>query len=131
MPRPEFIYKILPHSSVDSRFTFPIPIPASHQFFLSPLDMQDGFVHFSTGKQIPGTLNRFFQDVPAVTLLRCETDRLASWKRLSWDTNEGEEYPHLHAQLEGENIDSFKDVHREGKSWDTVLEGLQKSGWLA
>ena len=39
-PLPSHIYKILPHHTVDPRYSFPIPIPASHEFFVSDLDAQ-------------------------------------------------------------------------------------------
>ena len=71
--------------SLTSRYTFPIPIPASHTFFLSELDYKDGFIHMSTAKQVPKTLERFFADVPSVTLLRMEYERLAAWKRIIWE----------------------------------------------
>ena len=44
----------------------------------------------STAAQVPGTLNRFFADVPSVVLLKLETDRVGSFKRLSWDGNDGQ-----------------------------------------
>ena len=76
--------------TLSPRYTFPIPIPASHTFFLSELDYKDGFVHLSTGAQVSGTLSRFFADVPSVVLLKLETDRVGSFKRLSWDENNGQ-----------------------------------------
>lgn len=74
-------------SGTDSphRYTFPIPIPASHTFFLSEVDYKDGFVHLSTAEQVPGTLDRFFGDVESVTLLRLELDRVAAFKRIRWE----------------------------------------------
>ena len=66
-------------------FTIPTPIPASHTFFLSELDYKDGFVHFSTAQQVPKTLDRFFADVPSVTVLRCELGRLSAFKRVEWE----------------------------------------------
>lgn len=160
-----------------SRYTFPIPIPASHTFFLSELDYKDGFVHLSTAQQVPKTLNRFFADVPSVTILRCELDRLSAFKRVIW---EGEtdsesylescrmplrlrifafgrwdisiwvfclhshqtgcggrvrrlnlaEFPHLYAHLEGENVDSFKELHKQGKDWSTALAQSEIRDWL-
>ena len=74
----------------DPRYTFPVPVPASHEFFLSEIDYKDGFVHLSTAKQVPGTLNRFFADVPAVTLLRIEHERLAGFKRVRWEEAHGD-----------------------------------------
>jgi uncharacterized protein (DUF952 family) len=109
--RPAYIYKILPHHSVQPRYAFPIPIPASHEFALSELDAkvvlplplarpsrapadgqsepphcwQDGFLHFSTASQLEGTLSRFFADQPAVTLLKCDYARLSGWKVIKWE----------------------------------------------
>ncbi|KAK1925710.1 hypothetical protein DB88DRAFT_436789 [Papiliotrema laurentii] len=130
---PKWIYKIFPHSSVDPRYTFPIPIPASHTFFLSEVDYKDGFVHLSTAEQVPGTLDRFFGDVESVTLLRLELDRVAAFKRIRWEeSSHGGKYPHLFAHLEGENVESFKDV-RKGpgeKGWAEALAKPEIKEWL-
>ena len=156
----------------DPRYTFPVPVPASHEFFLSEIDYKDGFVHLSTAKQVPGTLNRFFADVPAVTLLRIEHERLAGFKRVRWEEAHGDcewtaslrtgppesgcrgrrwlcegtelaegrtvslrltaAFPHLFAHLEGENVESVKEVHRrEGeKGWDAALTDKDIEQWL-
>lgn len=37
-------------------------------------------------------------------------------------------YPHLYAQLEGEDVNSFKEVHKKGRSWDKALGDVE--GWL-
>jgi hypothetical protein len=36
-------------------------------------------------------------------------------------------YPHLRAHLEGENVESFKELER-GQDWDSALQSI--SGWL-
>lgn len=72
------------------RFTFPEPIPASHTFFLSELDSKDGFIHLSTARQVPKTLERFFANVESVTLLRIELDRLAAFKRVKWEGSDND-----------------------------------------
>ncbi len=36
-------------------------------------------------------------------------------------------FPHLHAQIEGENVDSFKEIERN-QSWDDALQWL--GDWL-
>lgn len=99
---------------------------------------------------MPKTLDRFFADVPSVTILRCELDRLSAFKRVLWEGDEeskwynvssdavnlcieclpSSEFPHLHAHLEGENVDSFKYVHKEGKSWISALEQPEIQSWL-
>ncbi|GAA5991753.1 hypothetical protein JCM10908_001123 [Rhodotorula pacifica] len=127
------IYKILPHSSVNPRYTFPVPIPAKHEFLPLELDAKDGYMHFSTAKQLPATLNRFFADAPVVTILKCDYGRLSAWKVIKWEqTSSGATFPHLYAQLEGENVDSHKDlVKGEGESsWDEALDKARQEGWL-
>ncbi|WVR06129.1 hypothetical protein IAU60_003159 [Kwoniella sp. DSM 27419] len=131
---PKYIYKIIPHSSVDTRFTFPVPIPSSHQF-LTELDLKDRFIHFSAAEQIPTTLNLFFKEDPAVTLLRIETERIAAWKKVEWYM------PYLCAHawpvpLEGEYVESFRELHRganvaeEKGGWDAALAEDDIKGWL-
>lgn len=91
MNLPTYIYKILPHSSVDPRFTLPIPIPASHEIQLPGLDHDDGFVHTSSAEQIPETLRLFFKDVKAITLLRMDVKRLSEWRKIEWVGGNGVE----------------------------------------
>ena len=69
----------------------PPPPPPPPTLFLPPLDLSDGYIHLSTAPQVALTLNRFFGDVPSVVLLRLETERVGSWKRLIWErTSSGE-----------------------------------------
>jgi hypothetical protein len=46
-------------------------------------------------------------------------------------------YPHLYAQLEGENVEDVKELVREKRgegvekaSWDAALEKAEAEGWL-
>lgn len=48
-------------------------------------------MHFSTAKQLPATLNRFFADAPVVTILKCDYGRLSAWKVVKWEAVEGGE----------------------------------------
>jgi uncharacterized protein (DUF952 family) len=47
--------------------------------------VQDGYFHLSTPSQVLGTLDRFFADVPAVTLLRIDYGRLSGFKTVKWE----------------------------------------------
>ncbi|GAA6021741.1 hypothetical protein JCM10207_008561 [Rhodosporidiobolus poonsookiae] len=128
---PGYVYKIVPHSSVNPRYAFPVPIPASHTFVLSELDAKDGYLHLSTAPQLSRTLNRFFADDPRVVLLKMDYGRLSGWKVVKWEpTGSGELFPHLYAQLEGENVESFLDLDKQGGTWDAALEKARESGWL-
>lgn len=39
----------------------------------------------STAEQVPGVLNRYFGDVPSVSILRIDYGRLSAFKRVTWD----------------------------------------------
>ncbi|GAA5894027.1 hypothetical protein JCM6882_007963 [Rhodosporidiobolus microsporus] len=129
---PGYVYKIVPHSSVNPRYTFPVPIPAGHTFVLSELDAKDGYIHLSTVPQLPRTLNRFFTTDPKVVLLKMDYARLSGWKVVKWEPAGGSLFPHLYAQLEGENVESFLELEkREGETeWDAALERAREEGWL-
>lgn len=114
-------------------------------------------MHLSTAKQLPATLNRFFKDDPVVTILKCDYGRLSAWKVVKWEASaDGDSewlsvrmptrqrdgirpeplalaaFPHLYAQLEGENVESHKElVKGEGQpSWDDALDKARQDGWL-
>ncbi|WWC99120.1 hypothetical protein V866_006015 [Kwoniella sp. B9012] len=143
---PKYIYKIIPHSTVDTRFTFPVPIPSSHQF-LTELDQNDRYIHFSTAELIPGTLNLFFKEDPAVTLLRVEVARISAWKKVEWflpdQTPRTGDMPYLAAHawpvpLEGEYVESFKELFKQTPTgeksalggWDSALTNKDIKDWL-
>lgn len=71
------------------RFTFPIPIPASHQLILPQLDLDDGYVHTSSAAQVPDTLRLFFKDTDAVWILKINAERLANWRHVDWIEGSG------------------------------------------
>lgn len=62
-----------------------------------PVCQMDGFIHFSTREQLPGTLARFFAGRDDLILLECETAQLAPalrWERMGEDI-----FPHYYAPL--------------------------------
>jgi uncharacterized protein (DUF952 family) len=40
----------------------------------------------STAAQLEGTLTRYFGDVDAIVLLKCDLARLSSWKVVKWES---------------------------------------------
>lgn len=82
-----------------------------------------------------GTLDRFFPHTPAVTLLRLDLGRVSAWKTIKWEKSGDGVYPHLYAHsLEGENVDSFRDLYKsEGEkdaSWEAQLVKAKEDGWF-
>ncbi len=64
----------------------------------APVDLADGFVHFSTGPQVARTAAKHFAGQAGLMLLAVEAGRLGA--ALRWERARGHElFPHLHATL--------------------------------
>ena len=85
------IYKILPRAAW----------AAAHEagrFDGSPLDLADGFIHFSTAAQAPETARRHFAGQADLVVLEVEADDLG--EALKWEPSRGGDlFPHLYGVL--------------------------------
>lgn len=64
----------------------------------SAADRADGFVHFSTAGQLPGTLARHFAGETGLLLLAVDAE--AAGPALRWEPSRGGAlFPHLHRRL--------------------------------
>lgn len=64
----------------------------------SAADVQDGFIHFSTEEQVPGTLERHFSGVPDLLLIAVNAAALGV--SLKWEPSRGGAlFPHLYGAL--------------------------------
>lgn len=64
----------------------------------APIDLADGFIHFSTPAQVAETAARHFEGVPDLVLVACEGDALGP--ALRWEPSRGGAlFPHLHRDL--------------------------------
>lgn len=62
------------------------------------VDLEDGFIHFSTAEQAPETARRYFVDQPDLVLLEVEADDLGT--DLRWEPARGGDlFPHLYGEL--------------------------------
>ena len=69
----------------------------------APIDLQDGYIHFSTKEQVKETASKHFAGVAALQLLPCDSAAMSS--HLKWQPSRGGAlFPHLYRSL------SFKDV---------------------
>ncbi|KAI1763936.1 hypothetical protein GGR53DRAFT_466797 [Hypoxylon sp. FL1150] len=115
-PLPEFVYKIVPSAP-------PTPIPSEYP--LSELDQKDGFVHLSTGTQIPLTADLFFKEATAIWVIKI---RFAP-KFHSATTWEIPGCPHLYGNFGAGDVDSVKEFSRAGG--ETWKESMKKeAAWL-
>ncbi len=64
----------------------------------SPDDLRDGFIHFSTAAQCPGTFEKYFASEPGLVLVAVDTRALGS--ALKWEPSRGGAlFPHLYGEL--------------------------------
>lgn len=85
------IYKILPQALWSDAVI-------SGSFKGSPLDLKDGFIHFSTGDQVRETAAKHFAGVADLVLVAVEDDVLGT--ALEWEPSRGGAlFPHLYAPL--------------------------------
>ncbi len=64
----------------------------------SEVDRGDGFIHFSTAAQLPGTAAKHFAGLTDLMLIAVDGERLGD--ALKWEPSRGGElFPHLYAAL--------------------------------
>ncbi len=64
----------------------------------APIDLADGFIHFSTAKQAGVTVAKYFADIDGLMLIAFETDALGD--ALKWEPSRGGDlFPHLYRPL--------------------------------
>jgi uncharacterized protein (DUF952 family) len=64
----------------------------------APVDLADGFIHFSTAAQVVETAARHFARESDLVLVACDADRLGA--ALKWEPSRGGAlFPHLFRQL--------------------------------
>ncbi len=71
---------------------------AAGTFAGSPVDLADGFIHFSTAQQAQETAAKHFKGVAGLMLLSVDPERLGS--PLVWEPSRGGAlFPHLYAAM--------------------------------
>jgi uncharacterized protein (DUF952 family) len=64
----------------------------------APVDLRDGFIHFSTGAQLDETLRRHFAGQQDLVCVAVAADALGA--RLRWEPSRGGDlFPHLYGEL--------------------------------
>jgi uncharacterized protein (DUF952 family) len=86
------IYKIVPEALWRAA-------EALAQFDGAPVDLAEGFIHFSTAAQLRATAARHFAAQRDLLLIAVEADRLGD--ALKWEPSRGGDlFPHLYAPLQ-------------------------------
>ncbi len=75
----------------------------------APIDVQDGYIHFSTGNQVEVTASKHFAGEHGLKLLGLDSDQLA--EDLKWEPSRGGAlFPHLYRELRSEEVLFVRDL---------------------
>lgn len=100
-----FIYKVLNAEQW-------ISLDPNRQFEGTPLDVADGFIHFSTADQLAGTLQKYFADEDQIRVLQVPVERVEA--DLRWErSGENELFPHLFAALDWDYVTRVELLERD------------------
>jgi uncharacterized protein (DUF952 family) len=68
----------------------------------APIDVTDGYIHFSTAETVAETVAKYFASVEGLVLLAVEADRL---EPLKWEpAREGVLFPHLYRNMRMDDV---------------------------
>jgi uncharacterized protein (DUF952 family) len=96
------IYKILSRAEWQAA-------QAAGRFEGSAVDLQDGFIHFSTAAQASETARRHFAGQGGLLVLEVEADDLGA--ALRWEPSRGGDlFPHLYGPLEATRVRSVAEA---------------------
>ena len=69
----------------------------------APIDVSDGYIHFSTAEQVAETAAKYFADVDDLFLIAVDTDALGD--DLKWEPSRGGAlFPHLYRDMRLEDV---------------------------
>lgn len=94
------VYKIYPRASWAEA-------EASGRFAGAPVDLADGFIHFSTAAQVEETAARHFAGIEDLLLLAIEAEALGEALRFE-PSRGGDLFPHLYGEL---SLEAVREVH--------------------
>ena len=89
----------------------------------APVDLADGFIHFSTAAQLAETAAKHFAGEDGLTLAAVEADPLGD--ALAWEVSRGgDRFPHLYRTLELADI-AWTAPLPHGSAGHVLPEGLR------
>ena len=68
---------------------------------------EEGFIHCSEDRQVPGVLNRYFHDRKDLVKLVIKTEKLKSPYFFDWSTSVEDTFPHVYGPI---NLDAVEDI---------------------
>lgn len=113
------IYKITPRADWEAAL-------ASGTFTGAPVDLADGFIHFSTAAQVAETAARHFRGQPDLLLVAFDASALGP--ALKWEPSRGGDlFPHLYAPLAVAHARATYPLPLDNDGVPMIPEGLHAS----
>lgn len=82
-------------------------------------DTRDGYIHFSTAGQVPGTVARYFAGQKGLFLIAVDADALGD--SLKWEpARDGDLFPHLYGELEFDAVISVIELPLRSDGTHTI-----------
>lgn len=95
-------------------------------FHGAPVDLADGFIHFSTAAQVAETLAKHFAGQRDLLLVAVDADQFGD--ELRWEVSRGgQRFPHLYASLPVTAARGVNAIPVDANG-DHVLDGLLRFG---
>lgn len=90
-----FVYKVLTAAQLQA--------VEAGGFMEAPVDIADGFVHFSTSQQVQETLNKWFKGQAGCVIAAVSCEEIGA--ALRWEISRGGDwFPHVYARLSRRHI---------------------------
>ena len=87
----------------------------------SPVDVSDGFIHFSTASQVEETARKHFAGQTGLFLIAVETEALGD--ALRWERSRNDElFPHLYGDLDLGAVTSIQSMPTRSDGFHDIPE---------
>jgi uncharacterized protein (DUF952 family) len=111
------IYKISPRADWDAA-------TAAGVFTGAPIDVKDGYIHFSAAHQVRETAARHFRGAPDLVLAAIDPEALGP--ALRWEASRGGDlFPHLYADLPMTAVRGVRDLPLDSTGVPIVPEDIR------
>jgi len=94
---------------------------------ISELDKQSGFIHLSTGTQIPQTCNLFFSTTDTLHIIKFCYEPIQHKTKWERAPDRNELFPHVYGELWTAEVDSVRTFHKRSGAWTDILG---QEAWL-
>jgi uncharacterized protein (DUF952 family) len=117
VPVPHHIYKVASREVYESSLE-------EGSFVGQPIDLKDGYIHFSTGPQLRETIRLYFAGLSGQVLFAVPVAPLG--EELRWEASRGGDlFPHLYGELPMSRVSHMADLDVPADGVVTLPEWVQ------